>query len=120
MIAGYLLWVGAYAPGGAFQAGAVLAGVGVLLQLTDAGHLKWLTGYLLRLLALMGVAVFVGVAVALPLFGGAVLEFPKEHAKWFILLIETAATVSIAVVLTMLFEAIFGRERSIEDVGARP
>ena len=36
VLAAYLLWVGAYAPGGAFQAGAVLAGVGVLLLLTGA------------------------------------------------------------------------------------
>ena len=31
--AGYLLWVGAHAPGGAFQAGATLAAVAVLLRL---------------------------------------------------------------------------------------
>ncbi|VAX05289.1 Na(+) H(+) antiporter subunit B, partial [hydrothermal vent metagenome] len=31
LVAGYLLWVGTHAPGGAFQAGSVLAAAGVLL-----------------------------------------------------------------------------------------
>ena len=33
LTAGYLLWVGAHAPGGAFQAGAILAAAGVVLRL---------------------------------------------------------------------------------------
>jgi len=36
LVASYLLWVGAYAPGGAFQAGSVLGAAGVLLLLS--GH----------------------------------------------------------------------------------
>ena len=121
LIAGYLLWVGAHAPGGAFQAGAVLAGVGVLLLLTDARHLHWLTGHVLRLTAVVGLAVFVSVATIFPLFGLEVLEYPVEQAKWFILLIETAATISIAVVLIMLFEAIIGRTKTEHQArGAQP
>ena len=34
LIAGYLLWVGAHAPGGVFQAGSVLGAAGVLLLLS--------------------------------------------------------------------------------------
>jgi multisubunit Na+/H+ antiporter MnhB subunit len=121
VVAGYLLWVGAHAPGGAFQAGAVLAGAGVLLLLTDARNLSWLRGHVLRLTAVVGLAVFVTFAVILPFFGHAVLEYPVARAKWFILLIETAATISIAVVLIMLFEAIIGRtEIEHEAQGGRP
>ena len=35
LMAGYLLWVGASAPGGAFQAGSVLAASGILLLLSS-------------------------------------------------------------------------------------
>ena len=34
LVAAYLLWVGAHAPGGAFQAGSVLGAAGVLLLLS--------------------------------------------------------------------------------------
>ena len=121
LTAGYLLWVGAHSPGGAFQAGAVLAGLGVLLLLNDARSLNWLNGPVLRITAVVGIVVFVAAAVFLPLSGRAVLEYPVEQAKWFILLIETAATISIAVVLIMLFEAILGGLVSDDEApGARP
>ena len=38
LLAGYLLWIGAFAPGGAFQGGAVLAAALVLLHL---GGISW-------------------------------------------------------------------------------
>jgi len=38
LISGYLLWVGAHAPGGAFQAGSVLGAAGVLLILAGWRH----------------------------------------------------------------------------------
>lgn len=116
VVAGYLLWVGAYAPGGAFQAGAVVAGAGVLMLLIDARRMRWLDGAFLRAAALVGFATFVTIA-ALPLLsGGALLQYPIAQAKWLILLIETAATISIAVVLVMLLEAIIGR-RDMSDGG---
>ncbi|MBM4087819.1 MAG: sodium:proton antiporter [Planctomycetes bacterium] len=118
VLAAYLLWVGTYAPGGAFQAGTVLAGLGVLLLLTGGQTLRWLRGRLLRLAALAGFATFVAVAVVLPLGGRGVLEYPVEQAKWLILLIETAATISIAAVLIKLFEAIIS-PRVLREGGER-
>lgn len=103
LTAGYLLWVGAYAPGGAFQAGAVLAAAGVLLRLggRDAGGLP--AGVLLRLGATAGVALFLGVGVALLAAGRPFLDYPDEWAGTLILLIETAAMLSIATSLIIAF-----------------
>ena len=61
---------------------------------------------------------FVTVAVVLPLGGRGVLEYPVEQAKWLILLIETAATISIAAVLIKLFEAIIS-PRVLREGGER-
>ncbi len=100
--AGYLLWVGAHAPGGAFQAGATLAAAGVMLRLggQDRGGLP--TGPALRWLLVGGVAVFVGVGL-LVMHGGAFLDYPPAWAGVLILLIESAATLSIAAALVLAY-----------------
>jgi len=102
VIAGYLLWVGASEPGGAFQAGAVLAGGCLLLRLAGrwhpgAGFVRWA--------ASVGLLVFLLTAIAMPALTGGLLQFPPASAGMWILLIETAATVSIAAILTALFVA---------------
>lgn len=104
LVAGYLLWVGATAPGGAFQAGAVLAAAGVLLRL--AGLLPgWTTpGLLLRAGLALGLLVFVAVAAAL-LGHGALLEYPPAFAGGLILLIEASLTLSIGLTLAALYLA---------------
>jgi multisubunit Na+/H+ antiporter MnhB subunit len=102
LIAGYLLWAGASAPGGAFQAGAVLAGGGLLLRLAG----RWNPGArLLRWAASIGLLVFLAVAVAMVWLTGGLLQYPVASAGIWILLIEAAATVSIAAILTALFVA---------------
>ncbi len=100
MIAGYLLWIGATAPGGAFQAGAVLTGVGVLMRLN--GVLR-LSRSVLRWMAIAGLLMFVAVALAMLAWTGGLLQYPVGSAGTWILVIETAATVSIATILTALF-----------------
>jgi len=102
VIAGYLLWVGASEPGGAFQAGAVLAGGCLLLRLAG----RWNPGArLVRWAASVGLLVFLLAAVAMPALTGGLLQYPPASAGMWILLIETAATVSIAAILTALFVA---------------
>ena len=102
VIAGYLLWVGASEPGGAFQAGAVLAGGCLLLRLAG----RWNPGArFVRWAASMGLLVFLLSAVAMPALTGGLLQYPPALAGMWILLIETAATVSIAAILTALFVA---------------
>jgi multisubunit Na+/H+ antiporter MnhB subunit len=104
LVAGYLLWAGAHAPGGAFQAGSLLGAVGILLCLSGRTLPRRAQGGPVRLLAVTGVVVFaaLGVAVA-ALPGGAPLDWPSAWAKTLILGIELGATVSIGVVLAALF-----------------
>ena len=103
LVAGYLLWVGAHAPGGAFQAGAVLAAAGVLLLLAGWRLGARCAGLPLRVALVLGLGMFVVVGTALILVGGRLLEFPPSFAAALILLIEVAATLSIGVTLVALF-----------------
>ena len=103
LIAGYLLWVGAHAPGGAFQAGSVLAAAGVLALLCGKQLEGRLAGWPLRLGLVLGTAMFVAVAAAVMVSGAHLLQYPLEWAGGLILLIEVAATFSIGVTLTALF-----------------
>jgi len=103
LVAGYLLWVGAHAPGGAFQAGAVLGAAGVLLLLAGWRPDNALPELTFRLLLIMGPAAFVILALITLLIYHHLLEFPPAHAGTLILLLETAATVSIGATLMALF-----------------
>ncbi len=103
LVAGYLLWVGSHAPGGAFQAGSVLGAAGVLLILSGWRPRQPFERASLRLGLVVGLGVFVAIAaLALP-SGGRLLEYPPEQAGTLILLVEAAATVSIALILAGLF-----------------
>lgn len=98
----YLLWAGAFRPGGAFQAAAVLGAAAVLLHL--AGLLPgwrapkpWLRAGLCG-----GFLVFLAVAAAL-LAQGALLAYPADVAGALILFIEAGLTVSLGLTLAGLF-----------------
>jgi len=103
LIAGYLLWAGAHAPGGAFQAGAVLGASGVLLLLSGWHLPASLAGWPLRLTLVAGLAVFAAVAAGVMWTGASLLEYPPQWAGGLILLIEAAATLSIGATLAALF-----------------
>jgi multisubunit Na+/H+ antiporter MnhB subunit len=103
MICAYLLWAGKAYPGGAFQAGAVLAAAGVLMILSGGRPTIPLSLKLLRWAAVVGLAVFLGVALALMSGGRNFLQYPEGMAGGLILFIEIAATVSIAVILALMF-----------------
>jgi multisubunit Na+/H+ antiporter MnhB subunit len=103
LVCGYLLWVGAYEPGGAFQAGAVLAAAGVLYILTGHQLHPWLPDAPMRWAALVGPATFLAVALAVMLTGRAFLEYPPTLAHALMLVIETTATISISMILVGLF-----------------
>ncbi len=98
----YLLWAGAHRPGGAFQAGAVLAAAAVLLHL--AGLLPgWaVPGTRLRWGLAAGFLAFLAVAAAL-LATGALLQYPPAWAGALILLVEATLTVSLGLILAGLF-----------------
>jgi len=103
LMAGYLLWVGAAAPGGAFQAGSVLAAAGILLLLSGKHFPVRLPGWLLRLVLVLGLGTFVVVGVTLIFASGMLLQYPPGLAGALILFIEAAATLSIGVTLAALF-----------------
>lgn len=103
MVSGYLLWVGAHAPGGAFQAGSVLGAAGVLLLLAGWQIGVRFTGLPLRIIMVTGFVVFAAAGVILMFFGRQFLEYPPAVAGALILLIEAAATLSIGITLAALF-----------------
>lgn len=102
LVALYLLWVGSSLPGGAFQAAALLVGAAVVLRVSGRLSPVAVDRWPLRLGLVAGMAVFLAVAVGTGL-GGRLLEYPRAAAYGLIVLIETAAMVSIALVLSVLF-----------------
>ncbi len=99
VIGGYLLWVGSESPGGAFQAGSVIAAALLLLLLSGyqlpLQHPKWL----LRILLTFGFCVFLSVAMGTVLMGRSLIEYPSGWSGILILIIEATLTISIALIL---------------------
>ena len=113
----YLLWVGAEAPGGAFQGGAVLAAVGILLLLDRLYQPRPGHRALARWAFVLGTGVFALVALFVTGGGRMPFEYPLDHAKTLILLIEGVVTLSIAVTLAALF---YGQEPVSPDTPSAP
>lgn len=105
VMAGYMLWTGAYAPGGAFHAGALIAGAGVLAALSGRYEFAF-TSVNAKLLLALGLCVFIAVGVASAMPTGTFLRYPETAAGSLILLIESAATVSIAAILLLLYQSL--------------
>lgn len=109
LVGGYLLHAGGRAPGGAFQAGAVLAAAGVLLGLT--GRLAPIHEPLplQRLVLVLSVLVFIVLGWWDVPRGAAVMQLP---GTWSVYAVEAAMTVSIALVLVLLFLGAAGVRRN--------
>jgi multisubunit Na+/H+ antiporter MnhB subunit len=103
LIGGYLLWRGSHAPGGAFQAGAVLAGAGVLLLLIEHPMPRRWGTWPLRLGLACGVLFFTLVGLMAMLGDEPFLSYRDEGATRRIVAIEIVATVAIAIALVALF-----------------
>lgn len=102
VVAGYFVWIGARAPGGAFQAGAVLAAAAVFSCLAGVAPAWAAPRLLLRAGLAGGLLVFLTVA-ALPSSSGALLHYRHERAAVLILLVESALTLSLGSILAGLF-----------------
>lgn len=100
---GYLLWVGGHAPGGAFQAGALLGAAGVVMRLAGDPTAGLPSEGWQRMLVVLGVGVFTLIGLALAILGLGFLTYPPAQAKWLILLIETAATIAIGATLAAAY-----------------
>lgn len=102
LTSGYLLQAGAYAPGGAFQAGAVLGAAIVLSKISGIADPDRHRALFLAV-SMLGFCLFLAVA-ALPLFtGDRLLEYPAGYAHHLILAVEGGLTISIALILSLLF-----------------
>ena len=108
LVAGYILWAGSHRAGGAFQAGSILAGAGVLVLLTSRRGSPDYRRLRVRLALTAGFASFAGIGLVLLLLGGPCLRWPPRAAKTLIVAIESAATLSIALTLVLLFSAGMG------------
>lgn len=104
LLSGALLWVGAIAPGGAFQAGTVLGAALVLASLAGLIRPGRLPDRVTRGLLVLGFAVFLAVAGGTAAASGQLLRYPAAHAAGLLLAIEAALTISIALVMALLFE----------------
>lgn len=103
VLAAYLVWVGAHRPGGAFQAGAVIAGAGVLMRLAGIPLPLLAAGPTLRVGLMLGLAVFLAAALLGAVTTGTFLAYPEPLAGAIILVVEIFLALSIATILLELF-----------------
>lgn len=103
LAAGYLLWIGAFAPGGAFQGGALLGGAFVLVLLGGLGNRFLQRDRVVRVGLALGVAVFAGIGAVTLLLTGGLLQYPAGSGGAWILVIEAAALLSIGLTLGLLY-----------------
>lgn len=99
----YLLWAGGSAPGGAFQAGAILSGLGILLLLGGANIHVAIGSAWQRTVIAAGLLAFLAVGTAVMASGRAFLQYPPQAAKYLILGIESLCALSIAWIFINLF-----------------
>lgn len=102
LASGYLLHAGTYAPGGAFQAGAVLAAAILLARLAGIAEPERRKGALAGIAAI-GFAVFLSAALAPLLLGARFFDYPGQAAHAIIVVVEGALAISTALILYLLF-----------------
>ena len=100
LIAMHLLWIGSDQPGGAFQAGSVLAGAGVLLLLTGTLLPASKSRAFVRLALVAGVASLCVLVLAPMLRGQTAMAYLGRGSLLFA---EALMMISIATSLTLLF-----------------
>jgi multisubunit Na+/H+ antiporter MnhB subunit len=98
----HIFWVGADAPGGAFQGGALLAAMWMMAMMAHRAEPPRIDARWLRLALVAGPAVFLIIGLAGVFMAGSFFAYPPSLAKPIILLIETFMVLSIAVALPML------------------
>ncbi len=103
LVAGYLLWIGGFAPGGAFQGGALLGGALVLAMLGGRGRRVLNHERLLRAGLVLGALVFAAVCAVTTLLTGGLLQYPPGSGGTWIMVIESAALISIGLTLGLLY-----------------
>jgi len=103
LVGGYLVWRGSSAPGGAFQAGAVIGAIGVLLVLAGLSPISGPDARWIRVALAAGPAAFVLAGAAGLASTGRFLGFPPGRAGTVITVIEVAVAVGVGVTLALLY-----------------
>lgn len=103
LVAGYLLWLGTFAPGGAFQSGVVLGAAGVLLWLSPYRSVEAAPSWLWHTLAMLGFAMFLALVAATLVWSEWALQFPGALMPALLEVLELAAAISIGAILAALF-----------------
>lgn len=98
----HVFWVGADEPGGAFQGGAILAAMWMIVMMARLTEAPQASAFWLRLALIAGPAVFLAAGVTGAVVAGGFFAYPPGLAKPLILFIETFMTLTIAVTLPML------------------
>jgi multisubunit Na+/H+ antiporter MnhB subunit len=98
----HIFWVGADAPGGAFQGGALLAAMWMVAMMARLVEPPRVDARWLRLALIAGPAVFLIVGLAGEFVAGAFFAYPPGIAKPIILIIEAFMLLSITASLPML------------------
>jgi multisubunit Na+/H+ antiporter MnhB subunit len=98
----HIFWVGADEPGGAFQGGAILAAMWIIVMMARLTEAPSTRAFWLRLAIVAGPVVFLIAGVAGAIFAGGFFAYPPGFAKPVILFIEAFMVLSIAVALPML------------------
>lgn len=101
VMAAYLVWAGSDLPGGAFQAGTVLAGGLLVAAMGGTVGLPQSDRSVLRAALVLGPAVFLAIALA-GVAAGGLLVYPEGLAKALIVTIEYTLFLSIGVTLALL------------------
>ena len=97
-----IFWVGADDPGGAFQGGAILAAMWIIVMMARLTEPPRIASGWLRAALIAGPAVFLLAGLAGPLMAGSFFAYPAGFAKPLILVIEAFMVLSIAVTLPLL------------------
>lgn len=98
----YVVWVATDEPGGAFQAGAILAAMWLLTIMAGLTQPPRIGGTRLRLLLVVGVLAFLVVGLAGFWWADGFLAYPPALAKPLIVAVELALTFSTALTLALL------------------
>jgi multisubunit Na+/H+ antiporter MnhB subunit len=117
VVSGYLLWLGTFAPGGAFQGGVVLGAAGILLWLSRHRSFEAAPAWAWRSLVLLGFAAFLVAAGATMLSTGLAFRYPDGQLYALVQIIETTAALSVGASLAALFVGLHPSDETVVDRG---
>ena len=98
----YMTWVGATEPGGAFQGGAILAAMWILVMIAGLRDVPPISSRWMRLAMMVGPLCFLVIGLAGIVLAGSFLAYPAGFAKPLIVVVEVTLALSIGVTLGLL------------------